>query len=124
LLLRGGLPTGNVVELFHASIFIQAKSISVSEFAPLRYSSELHERQAPLQYSSEFHERQVPAGAPTLAEQSWKSTFCESVRGGPWAQWADGYGKDFGIVYVDRNDGYKRYPKDSAYFLANLFGTG
>ncbi len=39
-------------------------------------------------------------------------------------QWAEGYSLYFGIVYVDKSDGYKRYPKDSAYFLAKLFGTG
>jgi Glycosyl hydrolase family 1 len=39
------------------------------------------------------------------------------------AQWQNGYTNRFGIVYVDYNNGYKRYLKASAKFLANLFGT-
>lgn len=38
-------------------------------------------------------------------------------------QWQNGYTNRFGIVYVDYNNGYKRYLKASAKFLANLFGT-
>eukprot|EP00884_Botryococcus_braunii_P017271 jgi/Botrbrau1/4227/Bobra.0044s0023.1 len=38
-------------------------------------------------------------------------------------EWQNGYTNRFGIVYVDYNNGYKRYLKASAKFLANLFGT-
>ncbi|KAK9794356.1 hypothetical protein WJX73_002180 [Symbiochloris irregularis] len=37
-------------------------------------------------------------------------------------EWADGYSKRFGITYVDYKNGLKRTPKQSAYFLAKLFG--
>ncbi len=38
-------------------------------------------------------------------------------------EWADGYNKRFGVVYVDYTDDLKRYVKASAKWLANKFGT-
>ena len=37
-------------------------------------------------------------------------------------EWADGYAKRFGIVYVDYAS-QARYPKRSARYLSSLFGT-
>lgn len=37
-------------------------------------------------------------------------------------EWADGYAKRFGIVYVDYKS-QTRYPKRSARYLSSLFGT-
>eukprot|EP00884_Botryococcus_braunii_P017272 jgi/Botrbrau1/4228/Bobra.0044s0024.1 len=69
-----------------------------------------------IQYYKDYIQAAADSGAPLSTYFAW--SLLDNF------EWADGYGKDFGIVYVDRNDGYKRYPKDSAYFLANLFGTG
>jgi beta-glucosidase len=35
-------------------------------------------------------------------------------------EWAHGLSKRFGIVYVDYENGLKRYPKDSAYWYAKV----
>lgn len=36
-------------------------------------------------------------------------------------EWDKGYQPRFGITFVDRNDGLKRYPKESAYMLRDIF---
>jgi beta-glucosidase len=36
-------------------------------------------------------------------------------------EWIFGYGPRFGITVVDRDDGCKRYPKDSAKVLKEIF---
>jgi beta-glucosidase len=37
-------------------------------------------------------------------------------------EWLYGFGKRFGITAVDMEDGCKRYPKDSAEVLKQIFG--
>lgn len=37
-------------------------------------------------------------------------------------EWADGYSKRFGIVYVDYSNNLTRTPKDSALMLVERFG--
>jgi beta-glucosidase len=36
-------------------------------------------------------------------------------------EWVFGYKPRFGITIVDRQDGFKRYPKDSALMLRDIF---
>lgn len=36
-------------------------------------------------------------------------------------EWSFGYAPRFGVTIVDRENGFKRTPKDSAYVLRNIF---
>ena len=36
-------------------------------------------------------------------------------------EWSMGYGPRFGVTMVDRENGFKRTPKDSALYLAKAF---
>lgn len=36
-------------------------------------------------------------------------------------EWVFGYAPRFGITAVDRKNGFKRHPKESAYMLGKLF---
>lgn len=37
-------------------------------------------------------------------------------------EWLEGYTPRFGLTVVDRQDNFRRYPKDSAFLLRTLFG--
>lgn len=46
---------------------------------------------------------------------------CPSLISASNLEWIFGYGPRFGVTYVDRDDGCKRYPKGSAYMLRDIF---